>query len=152
MKIDGRCHCGSVTYEADVDPDKVMICHCTDCQALSGSAFRTVVLTLPNGFRLISGSPTTYVKTGESGAKRPQTFCPECGSPIYSASADGGPKIYSIRVGTIRQRRDLIPRAQIWCRSAQPWLENLAAVPQVETQSPAYGPGSPAGAPEPRLS
>ena len=37
MKIDGRCHCGCITYEAEIDPDKVMICHCTDCQTLSGS-------------------------------------------------------------------------------------------------------------------
>jgi hypothetical protein len=39
MKIDGRCHCGYITYEAEIDPEKVMICHCADCQTLSGSAF-----------------------------------------------------------------------------------------------------------------
>jgi len=36
MKIDGRCHCGYISYEAQIDPEKVMICHCT----LFGSAFR----------------------------------------------------------------------------------------------------------------
>jgi len=40
MKIDGACHCGEVKYEAEVDPEKVAICDCTDCQSLSGSAFR----------------------------------------------------------------------------------------------------------------
>ena len=45
MKIDGGCHCGYIAYEAEVDPDKVRICHCTDCQTLSGSAFRTVAFT-----------------------------------------------------------------------------------------------------------
>jgi len=43
MKIDGACHCGYITYVAEVDPDKAGICHCTDCQTLSGSAFRTSV-------------------------------------------------------------------------------------------------------------
>jgi hypothetical protein len=38
MKIDGRCHCGEITFEAEVDPDALNICHCTDCQTLSGSA------------------------------------------------------------------------------------------------------------------
>ena len=34
MKVDGRCHCGSSPYEAEIDPEKVAICHCTDCQTL----------------------------------------------------------------------------------------------------------------------
>src|SRR5918994_3159564 len=117
MKIDGRCHCGFVTYEAEIDPQKVMICHCTDCQTLSGSAFRTVALTREGGLRLLSGEVKIYVKIGESGARRPQSFCPECGSPIYSTSEGPDPKVYSIRVGTSHQRNELVPRAQIWCRS-----------------------------------
>ena len=80
MKIDGRCHCGYIRYEAQIDPEKVMICHCTDCQTLSGSAFRTVALTREGTFKLLSGELKIYVKTGENGAKRPQSFCPECGS------------------------------------------------------------------------
>ena len=40
MKIDGGCHCGYITYAAEIDPEKVGICHCTDCQTLSGTAFR----------------------------------------------------------------------------------------------------------------
>ena len=55
MKIDGGCHCGYIAYEAEVDPDKVRICHCTDCQTLSGSAFRTVAFTDPGSFKLRSG-------------------------------------------------------------------------------------------------
>jgi hypothetical protein len=55
MRIDGRCHCGFITYEADIDPERVVICHCTDCQTLTGSAFRTAVLTREGGFRLLSG-------------------------------------------------------------------------------------------------
>ena len=55
MKIEGGCHCGYIAYEAEVDPDKVRICHCTDCQTLSGSAFRTVAFTNPGSFNLRSG-------------------------------------------------------------------------------------------------
>ncbi len=32
MRIDGQCHCGHVSYEAEIDPDRVSICHCTNCQ------------------------------------------------------------------------------------------------------------------------
>ena len=47
MKIEGGCHCGGIRFEAEVDPAAVVICHCTDCQTFSGSAFRTVALTKP---------------------------------------------------------------------------------------------------------
>jgi hypothetical protein len=91
MKIDGRCHCGYVTYDAEIDPEKVIICHCRDCQMLSGSAFRTMALSREGTFRLRSGQLKIYVKTADSGTKRAQSFCPECGTQIHSGNAEGGP-------------------------------------------------------------
>jgi hypothetical protein len=133
MRIDGGCHCGFIKYEGEADPDKAAICHCTDCQTLSGSAFRTVVPTAEGSFRLLSGDLTIYVKTGESGNKRQQSFCPRCGSPIFSASPDpAAPKIHSIRVGTIVQRDQFVPRRRLWNRSAQHWLGELPAMPAAE--------------------
>jgi hypothetical protein len=130
MHVDGACHCGQATYQAELDPAGILICHCTDCQTLSGSAFRTVALTRPGGFRLLTGRLTTYLKTAESGRQREQGFCPTCGSPIYSTTPDAAePKVYAIRVGTCRQRADLAPVGQIWAHSALPWLPDLPAVP-----------------------
>jgi hypothetical protein len=134
VKVDGSCHCGQIRYEAKVDPDKVVICHCTDCQTLSGSAFRTVVPTNEDSFKLLSGEPKVYVKTGESGNKRVQTFCPECGTPIYSSAVGDHPKVVGLRVGTIRQRDQPIPGDQLWFRSAQPWLQDLQTIRKREKQ------------------
>jgi hypothetical protein len=134
MKVDGGCHCGNVRYEAEVDPTKVVICHCTDCQTLSGSAFRTVVQTKPGTLKILSGAPKVYVKTGESGNKREQTFCLDCGSPIYSAPLGPEPRAVGLRVGTIRQRAKLIPSDQYWFRSSQAWLLDLSALQRRETQ------------------
>ena len=139
MKIDGGCHCGAITYEAEVDPDKVVLCHCTDCQTLSGSAFRTVVPTNEGTFKLLSGEPKVYVKTGESGNKRKQTFCPDCGTPIYSGPVGDGPKVVGLRVGTIRQRDQLAPSDQFWFRSSLAWLGNLPAIGKREKQ-PVFDP------------
>ena len=63
MKIDGACHCGLITYEAEIDPEQVMVCHCTNCQSLSASAFRVVVPAPADKFSL-SGEPTIYVPGG----------------------------------------------------------------------------------------
>ena len=134
MKIDGRCHCGYITYEADIDPDKVLICHCTDCQTLSGSPFRAVAYTKADAFKLLSGELRTYVKISESGNKRPQTFCPECGTPIYATAGGDGPKVYSIRVGSIRQRDQIVPNVQVWSRSAQSWVTYIESMRKFEKQ------------------
>lgn len=135
MKIDGRCHCGRITFEAEADPADARICHCTDCQVLSGSAFRTVIPTVAGGFTLTGDVPKIYVKIAESGRRRAQAFCPDCGTHIYAASADEeAPGVYGVRVGTLRQRDEIVPRQQIWCRSAQPWLEELDSIRKVEKQ------------------
>lgn len=132
MKIDGRCHCGTITYEAEVDPGTVVVCHCTDCQTLSGSAFRVAVPSEGNSFRLLSGRPTIYVKTtADSGHERDQAFCPHCGTPIYASAVGGTPPMH-IRVGTIRQRNELSPSRQVWFKSAQRWLAGLNALARTE--------------------
>src|SRR5262245_14737442 len=135
MKINGACHCGYITFEAEAEPGDATICHCTDCQALSGSAFRTVI-RVGSTFKLLSGEPTIYVKTtADSGNKRAQAFCPRCGSPIYATSVGDGPKAYGVRAGTVRQRDQFIPKVQIWSRSRQKWLGDIPAMKMVEKQT-----------------
>ncbi len=134
MKVDGACHCGHITYRAEILPEKVMVCHCTDCQTLSGSAYRTVAPVVDGSFELLSGALRTYIKTAESGRKRAQSFCPECGSPIYAASDDDPPVKIGLRVGTIRQRDELRPVLQAWSRSAQSWTGDLDAIRKIDSQ------------------
>lgn len=134
MRIDGACHCGYISYEAEADPEKTYICHCTDCQTLSGSAFRTVLPTREGSFKLRSGELKIYVKTAESGTARPQSFCPNCGTPIYSTTLAEDPKVYVLRLGTVRQRDQFTPKLQLWSRSARHWVDDISAVPRVEKQ------------------
>ena len=133
MKIQGGCHCGYIAYEAEIDPETVSICHCTDCQTLTGSAYRTNVRSREGTFKLLAGQPKIYVKTAESGNKRAHGFCPECGTPIYSTTVSD-PKVHGLRVGTIRQRAELRPTSQGWCRSAQSWVMDLSSLPQSAKQ------------------
>ena len=132
MHIDGGCHCGNIGYEAEIDPEKVIVCHCTDCQALSATAFRTVVFVPESQFNLLNGNLKTYVKTADSGNRRAMMFCPECGTQLYATSVDGDAKVLGLRVGTARQRRELRPRKQYWCRSALDWVTDLASIERVD--------------------
>jgi hypothetical protein len=132
LRVDGRCHCGAIAFEAEVAPGTIGICHCTDCQTLTGSAFRAVIPAPAESF-VLRGTPTEYVKTAESGTRRKHTFCPVCGTPIYAAAPEDTAS-YSLRVGTIRQREQLgLPARQIWCKSALPW-STIEGVPKAERQ------------------
>ena len=135
MRIDGACHCGYITIEGEADPEKTSVCHCTDCQKGTGSAFRVNVPVSGATFRM-SGQPTNYLKTtAESGTPRLQAFCPRCGSPIYSTTPGEAPHpSYMVRVGILRQRDQFAPRRQNWFRSALPWVTGLAALHKSEKQ------------------
>ena len=121
MKIDGKCHCGFIEYESEVDPEGVYVCHCTDCQSISGSPFRWAVSVPAENFKLLAGEPRTYAKISASGATSHQLFCPKCASPLYSTAIGVEPKSYNLRLGTARQRAALPPKLEVWCSSAQEW-------------------------------
>lgn len=134
MTIDGACHCGRIRYEADIDPDNVIICHCPDCQTNSGAPYRANVPVLLANFRL-TGEPKVYTKTGGSGAKVNLSFCGACGSAMFSTKAEGA-TVHNLRLGSVRQRAELVPKAQYFCRAAMPWVFDLAAIPRSEDSRP----------------
>ena len=129
MRIDGSCACGAITLEGEADPADASICHCTDCQTGTGSAFRVSVLVRGASFKM-TGQPTNYLKlTADSGTPRIQAFCPRCGSPIYSTTpGEGQQEAYRVRVGLLRQRREFVPKRQNWFRSALPWIDSVGAI------------------------
>ncbi len=129
MHVDGQCHCGRITYVAEIDPQAVSICHCTDCQALTGSPYRVTVICSGDQIRLTGNAPAIYAKKGENGRIRFQHFCPECGSPMFTSGERNESGDWGIRWGSIRQREQLTPSRQIWCRSAAPWINDLANLP-----------------------
>jgi hypothetical protein len=138
MKIDGGCSCGAIKIEGEADPEKVQICHCTDCQTSTGTAFR-VSIPVPGTTFKMTGQPNIYVKTtADSGKPRVQAFCGTCASPIYSTTpGEGVQPSYTVRVGILRQRDQLVPRRQNWFRSARSWVLNLDAVPKNDQRAPA---------------
>ena len=129
LKIDGACHCGLISFEADIDPARVVICHCTDCQMISGAPYRASVPALAANFTL-RGEPKIYVKTAGSGNRRALAFCAECGTALYSTTAEE-PQVFNLRLGAVRQRAQLPPMAQGFCRSAMPWAMDITAVRQI---------------------
>jgi hypothetical protein len=129
MHASGRCHCGNIRYRAEVDPSRVAICHCTDCQVLTGSPYRVSVVVPAGHFTLLAGEPKFYVKIAESGNRRAHAFCPECGTPVFARPDADPPLTYTLRIGGLDQRADLPPQRQIWCDSSLPWSADIRTLP-----------------------
>jgi len=117
LQVEGGCHCGAIRFAAQVDPERVTLCHCTDCQQLSGGPYRATVPAPAATFRLTAGDPRSYIKTADSGARRRHAFCGDCGTPIYATSVEA-PQSYSLRIGTLDQRRALTPRRSVRNKNA----------------------------------
>jgi len=132
INIDGGCHCGKVKYDALVDPAHVRICHCVDCQSLTGSAYRVTVRAAKDDLRIWAGEPKVYTRYGDNGRKRLQYFCGDCGSPLFTTGEGEDAAIWGIRWGSIAQRRALTPSSQIWHRSAAQWADNIRDLPARE--------------------
>lgn len=135
MKIDGGCFCGYVTYEAEIDPDIVVVCHCTDCQRHAATAYGVVAGVKEGTFELKTGILKEFEKIAESGTRRVLSFCPECGTRIYAKPVQGEKGLFGLRTGSITQRDQLTPKRQLWTRSAQSWTADLSAIPGLEKQS-----------------
>ena len=130
MRVDGACLCGQITYEAEIDPERVAICHCTDCQVNSGTAFGVVAGVVDGKFTLLSGTLKEYTKIAESGRTRVLSFCPDCGTRIHAHTPGDPDAFFGLRAGSIRQRASLQPKIQAWCQSALPWVSDLTTVPR----------------------
>jgi hypothetical protein len=118
--IDGHCLCGDIRWEAAVDPNRVGVCHCTDCQTVGGSAFQFTTRVARDQFTLQSGELTVYEKIAESGNPRAMSFCGRCATMIHTSNTDGT-GLLSLRLGGCRQKHEFTPQFQIWCRSALSW-------------------------------
>jgi hypothetical protein len=120
MKIEGGCLCGKVRYSADTEPAFVGVCHCKNCQKQAGTAF-SIVVAIPKPALSMQGTLKTFNDRGESGKAVYRRFCPECGSPILS-EADALPGTAIIKAGTLDDTSWLKPGMEIFCDSAQPWV------------------------------
>ncbi|HTQ13110.1 MAG TPA: GFA family protein [Rhizomicrobium sp.] len=131
----GGCLCGAVRYESAAEPVAFMLCHCRDCQYISGGEPAAVAVVPKAAFRVCQGEPElrTYAVAGESGKKVTRAFCGTCGTPLFS-DLEGMPHLWAIKAGSMDDPSWLKPTAFIWTRSAQPWAHLDPALPKFEKQ------------------
>lgn len=120
-QFSGGCLCGKVRYKSDADPSFVGICHCRNCQKTTGSAFAVVVAVAQSELAL-QGQLKSFTDKGDSGKKLYRRFCPGCGSAVLD-EAEAMPGVVMLNAGTLDDPSWVRPTMQIYCDSAQPWVQ-----------------------------
>jgi hypothetical protein len=122
-QLDGHCLCGNVTYRCDGEPMVTLLCHCTDCQRQTGTAFSIVVGVERDTLAIEGSSLGSFTTIGEDTKEAVvRQFCSACGSPIVSLPA-ATPDLAFIKAGTLDDRSWLEPEMELWSRSAHPYVE-----------------------------
>jgi hypothetical protein len=99
-----------------------LLCHCTDCQRQTGTAFSIVVGVERDALHVDGDTVSSFTTVGEdTGEAVHRQFCTACGSPIVSLP-DATPDLAFIKAGTLNDRSWLEPEMEIWCRSAHPYV------------------------------
>lgn len=91
------------------------------------------MVAAPYDTLVVHGLTKSYVKVAQSGNRRAQAFCPECGTPLW-ATAPENPTSVIVRLGCVKQRARFRPAVQIWQHSAMPWVKQLVSIPGFQEQ------------------
>lgn len=117
----GGCVCGAVRYRLLEEPLELHVCHCTDCQRLTGTAFVLTMAIQRPSLEVERGETQVLSFETPEGIARRDHRCPGCGSRLWSEPPKL-PEILSLRPGTLDDTSWLRPIAHIWTASAQPWV------------------------------
>lgn len=134
-KITGGCRCGSIRYTIDAQaPYETRICHCRDCQYASGAAFSMVAFYAKDRVLFSGISPKAFSVKGSMGFTVTRSFCPKCGTPLYSEIAEL-PKLICIKTGSLDSPVEATPTGHMWYASKLPWLHINDAL-EIAQQNP----------------
>lgn len=137
--MEASCQCGAVTFTTpSARPTHFWLCHCTECQKQSGSAFAASAIfpyfSPPSASSTDSDSTSTttkwtnsllgkWTRKCDSGNTLDCYFCNKCGTRlIHQTSTPDGKKkdTTTVRAGTLIDRNELpwTTAPHIWTRSA----------------------------------
>ena len=123
----GRCECGVVRYEVADEFRYAANCHCSQCRAATGSAFKPFAGIESEKLRVTDGADGLLVYGEEVGNN---TRCGVCGSLLFSVVRDGA--YVHVALGSLVDEPSIRPTEHIYVGSMAPWFEITDDLPQHE--------------------
>lgn len=134
LPITGRCLCGAIRYTIEAAPIVTRTCWCRLCQYL-GAGSATVNAAFPSAAMRIDGTPARYESIADSGNHLVRSFCPTCGTQMFSEARER-PHLIFVRAGTLDDPELARPAQTIWTSAAPSWACIDPATEAVEGQPP----------------
>lgn len=129
-KISGSCLCKQVQYSLTGEEIAATVCHCKNCQQVSGSAFGTNVLYPKSSFTIDQGESAIkqYADNDNtSGNTLLRHFCSNCGSPLFILNPQRGDMV-GITSGSLEDPPREKPTLEFWTEKKRAWVEGLGGV------------------------
>ena len=134
-----RCACGSLALSCRGEPLRVSLCHCTDCQRRTGSAFGIAAFFDRTAVTLQSGMTRRFTRDSISGKPVHFHFCPDCGSSVYW-EPERQPALVGVAVGSFADPAFPAPAQSVFTDCKHCWLYLPAGMPTFGTLPPAGSP------------
>jgi hypothetical protein len=123
----GRCECGTVRYTVADAFLYAANCHCSQCRAATGSAFKAFAGIERDKLELTEGQDSLLI-FGEKDLNN--TRCGACGSLLFSVVREGA--YVHVALGSLVDAPSIRPTEHIFVGSKAPWFEITDDLPQFE--------------------
>jgi hypothetical protein len=126
-RLSGGCYCGAVGYTVVDAFDYALICHCSNCRRVTGSAFKPFAGIARDQLDLTQGADRLMIHGDDL---TNNTHCAACGSLLFSVVNDGT-RVH-VTLGTLMDAPTLWPTAHIFVGSKAPWHQITDDLPQFQ--------------------
>ena len=128
--VEGRCLCGTITFQYEGSPNWTLHCHCESCRRATSSPLTTWISVPRRIFSFTKGTPRYFCSS--PGVRR--GFCESCGSPLTYES-ERVPEEVHLYAASLLDPRAVSPSRHVFTVEQLPWLEILDDLPRYATTS-----------------
>lgn len=97
------------------------MCHCSDCQRRTGSAFSVAAFYVRTNVRLQSGDADCFQRQSTSGYPVSFFFCRRCGTNLWW-EPDRMPELVGVALGAFADPAFPPPVQSVWTKDKHQWL------------------------------
>jgi len=126
--VTGSCLCQAVKYTVSGSPRGTVLCHCSNCQKTTGSAFANNLRVLKSKLTILSGEDKIKChkdSNTKSGIELSRYFCGDCGSPVYLTNPEfqGLVVLYTGCIDTDAKHER--PRGEMFGENTRKWFAGV---------------------------